>query len=68
MMAQQRIPELVVELALFKSLVTVLAEADPDDKADLYAELGVNLTYHPEGRVSVQMKPRGVKVRVGGGT
>jgi len=51
-----------------RDIVTVLAEADPDDKADLYRELGVNLTYHPEGRVSVEMLPRGVKVRVGGPT
>ena len=51
-----------------RDIVTVLAEADPQDKADLYEELGVNLTYHPEGRVSVAMHPRGVNVRVGGGT
>ena len=51
-----------------RDIVTVLAEADPQDKADLYGELGVNLTYHPEGRVSVAMHPRGVNVRVGGGT
>ena len=51
-----------------RDIVTVLAEADPEDKAELYGELGVNLTYHPEGRVSVEMHPRGVNVRVGGGT
>ncbi len=51
-----------------RDIITVLAEADPDDKAELYGELGVNLTYHPEGRVSVEMLPRGVNVRVGGGT
>ena len=28
----------------------------------------MNLTYHPEGRVSVEMLPRGQKVRVGGTT
>ncbi|MGH8936366.1 MAG: recombinase family protein [Acidimicrobiia bacterium] len=50
-----------------RDIVQVLAEADPEDKADLYTELGVDLTYHPEGRVTVEMKPRGVKVRVGGG-
>ena len=49
-------------------IVTVLAEAAPDDRADLYSELGVNLIYYPEGRVDVQMQPRGVNVRVGGGT
>ena len=51
-----------------RDIVTVLAEANPEDKAELYGELGVNLTYHPEGRVSVEMHPRGVNVRVGGGT
>ena len=49
-----------------RDIVTVLAKADPQDKAELYGELGVNLTYHPEGRVSVAMHPRGVNVRVGG--
>lgn len=48
-----------------KDIVTVLAEADPEDKAELYSELGVSLTYHAVGRVTVQMKPCGVKVRVG---
>jgi hypothetical protein len=43
-----------------RDIVTVLAEADPQDTADLYGELGLNLTYHPEGRVSVAMHPRGV--------
>lgn len=51
-----------------RDIGTMLTEADPEDKADLYGELGVNLTYHPEGRVSVDMLPRGVNVRVGGGT
>jgi len=49
-----------------RDIVTVLAEADPQDKAELYGELGVDLTYHPEGSISVKMLPRGVKVRVGG--
>ncbi|MEX0667074.1 MAG: hypothetical protein WD313_01950, partial [Acidimicrobiia bacterium] len=49
-------------------IVTVLGEAAPDDRAHLYSKLGVNLTYFPEGRVDVQMRPRGVNVRVGGGT
>jgi hypothetical protein len=42
--------------------------SDPGDKAEPDAQLGVNLTYDPERRVTVQMSPRGVKVRVGGGT
>ncbi|MGH9025765.1 MAG: hypothetical protein ACRDWD_06565 [Acidimicrobiia bacterium] len=51
-----------------RDIVDVLAEADPEDKAELYAEFGVSLTYHTDGRVAVQALPRGVQVRVGGGT
>jgi site-specific DNA recombinase len=51
-----------------RDIVDVLADADPEDKADAYAELGVSLTYHTDGRVAVEALPRGVKVRVGGGT
>ena len=51
-----------------RDIVDVLADADPEDKAEAYAELGVSLTYHTDGRVAVQALPRGVKVRVGGGT
>lgn len=51
-----------------RDIVGVLADADRDDKAELYAELGVEMTYHPRGSVSVRMAPRGLKVRVGGGT
>jgi site-specific DNA recombinase len=49
-----------------RDIVDVLAEADPEDKAELYAELGVGLTYYTDGRVAVQALAR-VKVRVGGG-
>ena len=51
-----------------RDIVDVLAEADPEDKADLYAELGVSLTYHTDGRVAVEALPVWVQVRVGGGT
>ncbi|MGH9158137.1 MAG: recombinase family protein [Acidimicrobiales bacterium] len=51
-----------------RSIVNVLADADPADKAELYAEMGVNLSYHLDGRVTVEALPRGVDVRVGGGT
>ena len=46
-------------------VVGVLAEADQDDKAQLYREFGLELTYHPEGSVSVRMVPRGVGVSEG---
>ncbi len=34
----------------------------------LYAEMGVSLSYHPDGRVAVEALPRGRDVSVGGGT
>ena len=41
----------------------------PRTRRAIYDELGVNLTYHPDGRVHVEAQPRGVlRVRVGGGT
>jgi hypothetical protein len=49
-----------------RDIVTVLAEADPQDRADLYRELVVSLTCHPEGPVSTELHPRGLRVRVGG--
>lgn len=48
-----------------KDIITVLAEADQEE-AVLYAELAVDLTCNPEGGVTVEMKPRGVRARVGG--
>lgn len=51
-----------------RGIVDVLADADPADKADLYAEMGVSLSYHPDGRVAVEALPRGRDVSVGGGT
>jgi hypothetical protein len=42
-----------------RDIIDVLADADPDDKAEAYAELGVSLTYHTDGRVAVQALPRG---------
>lgn len=49
-----------------RGVVKVLAIADPADKADLYAEMGVSLSYHPDGRVAVEALPRGRDVSVGG--
>ena len=51
-----------------RDIVGTLAAADPADKADLYRELGVTLRYDPSGTIAVQAQPRGVTVRVGGGT
>ena len=49
-------------------IVGMLADADPTEKADLYRELGVTLRYDPSGTIAVQAPPRGVTIRVGGGT
>jgi hypothetical protein len=49
-----------------KDIVTVLADADPADKRAIYDELGVNLTYHPDGRVHVGAGSRVLRVGVGG--
>ena len=50
-----------------RDIVGTLADADPEDKAELYQELGVTLNYSPDGRITVQVLPRGLQVRVGGG-
>lgn len=51
-----------------KDIVTVLADTEPADKAELYDQLGISLAYGPDGTVTVESQPRGVTVRVGGGT
>ena len=44
----------------------MLADADPADKRAVYDELGVNLTYYPDGRAHVAAGSRVLGVRVGG--
>lgn len=51
-----------------KDIVDVLANAEPADKTELYDQLGISLAYDPDGTVTVESRPRGVTVRVGGGT
>jgi hypothetical protein len=48
------------------NLVTVLAEADPTDKAEIYRQIGLTLTYHPEDkRVQAEVRPdAGMYVRM----
>ena len=48
--------------------MSLLADADEADRNELYEQLGVSLTYHPDGRVTVEALPRGVTERVGEGT
>ncbi len=50
-----------------QDIVEVLAEAEPRDKTELYDQLGISLAYDPDGTVTVESRPRGLPVRVGGG-
>lgn len=55
-MTRQEITEALDALA---GITAVLAEADPADKADLYAQLGLHLTYQPaEQQVIAEAKPQ----------
>lgn len=49
-----------------RDIVTALSAAAPTDKAAIYAELGVSLTYHPGGQVLVEARPY-TEERVGEG-
>ena len=51
-----------------RDIVGLLADADDEDRKELYQQLGISLTYHPDGKVLVEALPRGVMVRVGGAT
>lgn len=62
------VPVSEVTIPSLRDIVEVLAAADPEDKSELYAQLGVSLSYDPTGTVTVQAHPRGVTVGVGGGT
>jgi site-specific DNA recombinase len=47
-MTEQEINAIV---AKFADIARVLADADPDDKADIFRKLGLRLTYHPGRRL-----------------
>lgn len=49
-------------------MVESLAGADPADKRNIYDELGVDLTYHQDGRVHVAAGVHVLRDRVGGAT
>ena len=49
-----------------EDIVGTVAKADPEDKRAVYDELGVNLTYHQDGRVHVAARARVLRDRVGG--
>jgi hypothetical protein len=46
-MSKQEITAIVNAIT---SLITVLRDADPHDKAEIYGQLGLRLTYHPSPR------------------
>jgi hypothetical protein len=69
-MTQEQITALVLQLG---DITTALADADPTDRAEVYRQLGLRLTYHPEQhKVRVQAQPAadsyGDKVCVRGST
>jgi site-specific DNA recombinase len=69
-MTRDQISDLVTRLG---DIIGVLREADPADRAEVYHELGLRLTYHPGQQiVRVQAQPDadgyGEMVRVRGGT
>ncbi|WP_347177121.1 recombinase family protein [Parafrankia sp. EAN1pec] len=54
-MTEQEISDIV---AAAGDIVAVLADADPSDKAEIYTQLGLELTYEPGGnRVIAEAKP-----------
>jgi site-specific DNA recombinase len=60
-MTAQEIKELVTALG---GIVAVLAEADPADKAEVYEQLGLHLTYEPgPQRVIAEAKPPTIMYR-----
>ncbi|WP_446215763.1 hypothetical protein [Micromonospora sp. IBHARD004] len=68
-MSRAEITSLVTALG---DIATVLRDADPDDKAEIYRQLGLRLTYQPETqtvRAAVDRTAhRGAMVRVQGAT
>jgi site-specific DNA recombinase len=52
-------------VASLQDITATLAAADPADKAKVYAEMGIDITYHRDGRVVVESRPRVVESGVG---
>jgi DNA invertase Pin-like site-specific DNA recombinase len=65
--------EIAAMVEALGDMLTVLAEADPADKAEVYRQLGLHLTYQPttqtvRAEVKINQGYRGVMVGVRGGT
>jgi site-specific DNA recombinase len=52
-------------VASLQDITAALAAANPADKAKVYAEMGIDITYHQDGRVVVESRPRVVESSVG---
>ena len=64
-LSKEQIQRLVIQL---RDIASVLAMADPKDKAEIYAELGVRVNYAPHRRVIGVSAGSCTTARVGGGT
>ncbi|MEU8419419.1 recombinase family protein [Micromonospora sp. NPDC048835] len=64
--------EIITLVEALGNIVTVLRDADPTDKAEVYRQLGLRLTYHPEAQTvhaeTDLSAHRGPMVRVRGAT
>jgi site-specific DNA recombinase len=50
--------EITSSVTALGDLIQVLRDADPADKAEVYSQLGLTLTYHPEDkRVIAEARP-----------
>ncbi len=52
-------------VASLQDITATLAAADPTDKAKVYAEMVIDITYHQDGRVVAESRPRAVESGVG---
>ena len=53
-------------VASLRDITATLAAADPTDKAAVYEEMGIKVTYHQDGQVLVEARPRVENDGVGG--
>jgi hypothetical protein len=45
-------------VASLRDITATLAAADPADKTAVYEEMGIDVTYHQDGQVLVESRPR----------
>lgn len=61
--------EIRAMVAALKDIVRALnGYLTPEERTDIYDEVGVSLTYHESGLVEVEARPAYSQERVGGGT